>query len=212
MKAINFTMLMALLLPCLFSLKVRAQQEELEQLALNLQKLNQFRAILTKMYEGYQILTQGYNTVKNLAEGNFSMHKVFMDGLLAISSSVRNYHKVTAIISYQKDIIREYKSALNQFRGMKIFDEGHLLYIEAVYDRLVDRSLKDLDGLLIIITANQLRMNDAERIVAIDRIYDRVEDQRSFLRHFNVRTKALADQKIKNLRDMEILQKLHGTP
>jgi hypothetical protein len=212
MKAIITTMIMALLLQCLAAPRARAQEEELQQLALNLQKLNQFRAILTKMYEGYQILTQGYNTVKNLAEKNFSIHKVFMDGLMAVSPTVHNYQKVAAIVSYQKDIVRDYKAALNEFGSMNIFDASHLQYIEAVYDRLFDRSLEDLDELLMIITASQLQMNDAERIAAIDRIYASVSDQRSFLRHFNVRTKALADQKLKNKRDLEMLQQLHGIP
>jgi len=212
MKAVIATMIMTLLLHCLAAPGAKAQEEELQQLALNLEKLNQFRAILTKMYEGYQILTRGYNTVKNLAEGNFSIHKQFMDGLMAVSPAVRNYHKIATIVSYQKDILREYKSALKQFHSLNIFDATHLQYIEAVYDHLVDRSLKDLDELIMIITANQLRMNDAERITAIDRICASISDQLSFLRHFNVRTRALADQKLKNKRDMEILQQLYGTP
>lgn len=211
MKAVIFTMIMALLLHCLTPTTAIAQQEELQQLALNLEKLNQFRAILAKMYEGYKILTQGYNTVKNISEGNFSIHKLFMDGLLSVSQAVRSYYKVAAIVSYQKDIILEYKPALNRFRSMNIFDANHMQYIEGVYDRLVDRSLKDLDELIMVVTANQLRMNDAQRINAIDRIYTSISDQRSFLRQFNVRTKALADQKLKNIRDMETLQQLHGT-
>ena len=211
MKAIISIIIMMGLFPCLIASKANAQGDELQQLILNVEKLNQFKAILQKMYDGYQILTKGYNTVKDLAEGNFSIHKVFMDALMAVSPTVRNYYKIATIIGYQKDIVREYKAALSQFRSMNIFDDTHIHYIEAVYDRLVDRSLQDLDELLMIVTANQLRMNDAERLAAIDRIYASVDDQRSFLRHFNIRTKALADQKSKNLRDMQTLQQLHGT-
>jgi hypothetical protein len=211
MKASIAIISMALLLLCLPATQTRAQGEELQQLILNVEKLNQLKAILTKMYEGYQILTNGYNTVKDLAQGNFSIHKLFMDGLLAVSPSVRNYQKIAFIVTKQKDILRENKAALNQFRSMSIFTVTHLQYIEAVYDRLVDRSLKDMDELLMVITANQLRMNDAERIAAIDRIYTSVSDQLSFLRHFNVITRVLADQKMKNKKDMEALQQLHGT-
>lgn len=205
------TVSMALVLLCLPATQTRAQSEELQQLILNVEKLNQLKSILTKMYEGYQILTNGYNTVKDLARGNFSIHKQFMDGLLAVSPSVRNYQKIALIVSRQKDILRENKAALSLFRSFDIFSVTHLQYIEAVYDRLVDRSLKDMDELLMVITANQLRMNDAERITAIDRIYSSVSDQLSFLRHFNVSTKVLADQKLKNKKDMEALQQLHGT-
>lgn len=50
------------------------QVEEAKSLALNLAKLEQLRKILDNMYKGYQILTEGYQTIKNISEGNFKLH------------------------------------------------------------------------------------------------------------------------------------------
>lgn len=97
-----------------FSLS-RAQSTEVQQLLLNVEKLSQFKNILSDMKKGYQIVSTGYNSVKNISQGNFSLHEVFIDGLMLVSPEVRKYHKVAGILTYQKDIVSEYKNAFNRF-------------------------------------------------------------------------------------------------
>ena len=46
-----------------FSLNANAQTQELQQLALNIEKLAQLKSILDNMYKGYAVLTKGYNTI-----------------------------------------------------------------------------------------------------------------------------------------------------
>ncbi|HRQ51190.1 MAG TPA: TerB family tellurite resistance protein, partial [Agriterribacter sp.] len=92
------------------SLKAPAQVEELQQLVLNIQKLAQLRQILVNLKEAYQILQGGYNTIINISQGNFSLHKTFLDGLMAVSPSVRNYKKIGDIISMQVQLVKEYKN------------------------------------------------------------------------------------------------------
>lgn len=205
-------------LPILFScllltttgVRVQAQQQELQQLMLNIEKLNQLRAILQNMYKGYKILTQGYNTIKNLAEGNFDLHKVFLDGLLQVSPTVRNYKKVVDIISMQRQLVKEYKSAFNKFKSVNVFHQNELDYLGKVYDNLVDRSLKNLDELLMVVTAGQLRMNDAERLSAIDGIYNDMQDKLQFLRHFNDKSTLVAAQRLKSKKEIDDLMLLYG--
>ncbi|OQP65481.1 hypothetical protein A3860_17610 [Niastella vici] len=195
----------------LFSFKpVKAQSEELQQLMLDLEKLNQFRAILTNMYKGYQILTKGYNNIKNLAEGNFNLHKVFLDGLLQVSPTVTKYKRVADIISLQLVLVKEYKGAFRQFSSANILNADDLQYLQDVYQNLLDRSLKNLDELLMIITSGQLRMNDAERLNAIDRIYTDMQDKLQFLRYFNDKTYLVIVQKKKGLQDVDDLSRLFG--
>ena len=61
---------------------VQCQSAEIEQLLLNFEKLMQFKKILQNMYEGYTILEKGYNNIRNISEGNFSLHKVFFGRLI----------------------------------------------------------------------------------------------------------------------------------
>src|SRR5687768_9086443 len=101
--------------------KLFAQTHEAEQLLLNVEKLAQLKQILSDMKKGYTVLSTGYNTIKNISEGNYQLHQTFLDGLLAVSPTVRKYQKVTRIVDYQLFLLQEYKRAYNRFRQDKHF-------------------------------------------------------------------------------------------
>lgn len=186
-----------------------AQSHEIQQLILNYQKLKQLEEILDNMYRGYKILDQGYTTIKNIAEGNFSLHEVFLDGLMLVNPSVRNYKRIPMIIDYQKMLVTEYKRAYSRFKDDDHFTASEIAYLSRVYSHLFDASVKNLDDLVMIITATKLRMSDDERMEAIDRIYLEMESKLHFLREFNNSTSILAVQRAKSAHDVESIEKLH---
>lgn len=189
--------------------QIAAQEQELAQLILNVEKLLQFKQILSDMKQGYDILTQGYNAVRDISEGNFSLHKVFLDGLLEVSPSVRRYKKIADIISMQLSLVKEYKSAWKRFATSEVFNEGELDHIQAVYNNLFDESLRNLDDLTIILTAGKLRMSDDERLAAIDRIYDAMSEKISFLRQYNNRTSVSLLQRVKEFNDAKGVERMY---
>ncbi len=191
-----------------FCAPARAQYQEAIQLALNIQKLLQLKKILENMYTGYKILTEGYNKVKNIAEGNYKVHEVFMDGLMAVNPKVKSYKRVLDIIEYQKKIIREYKIAYQRFSKSKQFNSGELAYLSRVYGNLSARSRENVNGLVMIITANKLRMNDGERLQRIDALFEQAQEQLTFLRQFNSQTAILALQRYREQNDINVMRKL----
>jgi len=193
-----------------FSFHAAAQSQEAQQLLLNVQKLAQLKQILKDMYKGYEVVSKGYNTIKNISEGNFDLHKVFLDGLMKVSPVVKNYKRVIDIIKNQGLIVKEYKSAFGRFKKMGQFNLAEINYMSGVYTRLLDRSLQDLNELLLVTTANQLRMNDEERLAAIDKIFAGMEDKLSFLRSFNRSTTVLAMQRRREAIDTKVSQQLYG--
>jgi len=206
MKKITF--LSILLLCLLWPTGSHAQMQELQQLALNIEKLAQFKAILRDMKKGYQILTGGYNMVKDLSEGNFKLHETFLDALLQVSPTVRNYKRVGDIITSQLALVKEYKAAIGKFQGSGLFNENELTYFGNVYDNLFKQSLRNLDELTGVLTANSMRMSDNERLEAIDRIYDDVQDKLIFLRDFNNHATVLGMQRAKEQHDIKALRLL----
>lgn len=187
-----------------------AQKNETEQLLLNVEKLAQFKQILADMKKGYEILEGGYSTIRNISEGNFNLHKAFLDGLLEVSPVVRSYRRVTDISKYQIMLVREYRQAFDRFRKDDNFNSNELAYIGRVYDKLFNESVRNLDELLMVITAGKARMSDDERLLAIDRIYTDMEDKLSFLRYFNNNTKVLAVQRAKERNDAIAMKKIYG--
>ena len=188
----------------------KAQAYELERLILDIEKLVQLKSVLTNLYKDYEVLETGYTAIKNISEGNFNLHKAFLDGLLAVSPTVRKYERIVDIISDQGKIVSEYKSAYDIFKVNKHFTPDDLVYLSTVYNNLITKSEKNLEDLLNVITASKLRMNDAERLGAIDRIYSSTHDQLSFLRQFNSKTNTLAIQRAKEEQDIGSVKALNG--
>ncbi len=190
--------------------RASAQADELAQLLLNIEKLAQFKQILSDMKKGYQILSGGYNTIKNIAQGNFSLHKAFLDGLMEVSPAVRNYRRVGDIVNDQLTLIKEYRNAYDRFRRDNNFNPDELAYLGRVYNNLFKESLRNLDELITVITAGKARMSDDDRLQAIDRIYANMQDKLIFLRHFNNNTTILAVQRAKERNDAQAIRKIYG--
>jgi len=187
----------------------RAQSDEAQQLLLNYEKLIQLKNILTDMQKGYEIVSTGYNAVRDISQGNFSLHDSFLAGLTAVSPAVKNYRHVADIVQIQKSILKEYKSALSQFKVSDLLNEGEVEYLERVYGNLFKKSLENLNELLTVITASSLSMSDDERLQAIDRIHADAEDKLLFLRSFNTRTRVLVLQRGREQRNSEAIRKLY---
>jgi hypothetical protein len=203
------TFVFILFLSMLYPVAARAQTQEVAQLILNLEKLKQLEEILDNMYKGYKILTKGYNTIKDIAEGNFNIHQVFLDGLYAVNPAVRNYKRIPYIISYQQFLLKEYKRAYSKFRNDPNLTAREIRYLENVYEYLFNQSLRNLDELVMVVTASKLRMSDEERLHAIDRIYTDMESKVTFLKVFNSSTQALVVQRAKDTHEVTTLQKLY---
>jgi DNA repair ATPase RecN len=189
---------------CLFLTpdKSKAQSAEIQQLILNIEKLSQFKKILSDMKKGYELLSGGYKTVEDMTEGNFSLHKTFLDALMQVSPAVKNYKRVGEIVEYQISIVKESRNGMNRFIKNGNFSGQEINYFEKVYANLLNQSLRNLDELTMVITADKLRMSDDERLKAVDDIYEQMQDKLLFLRNFNTTSNVLALQRSKEKNDV----------
>lgn len=187
-----------------------AQQQEIEQLALDIQKLAQLKKTLSTMIKGVEILTQGYNKVKQVTSGNYTLHEAFLDGLLEVSPTVRKYRRVADIIRDEGYITREYKNAFNRFKNNPVYTPEELEYMEGVYSNLIKQTASNLSELTMVITSGQLRMSEDERLSAIDRLYEDTSKKLSFLRGFNRKAERVAASRETLLQNTSTLKKSYG--
>lgn len=189
---------------------VKAQSNEVQQLLLNVEKLSQLKNILADMKKGYTIITNGYNAVKSISKGNFSLHEGFIDGLMLVNPEIKKYRRIGDIVSYQKDLLTEYKSAFNRFKASDSFNPQEIDYLAKVYKQLFDQSLNNLDELTTVITSSKLRMSDDERLQAIDRIFADTQDKLVFLRNFNKQASILNLQRKKEKADIRVTKQYYN--
>jgi DNA repair ATPase RecN len=200
-KILILTILITLLM---IPVKSMGQSAEIQQLILNIEKLSQFKKILSDMKKGYELLSGGYKTVKDMTEGNFSLHKTFLDALMQVSPAVKNYKRVAEIVEYQISIVKESRNGMNRFIKSGNFSGQEINYFEKVYGNLLNQSLRNLNELTMVITADKLRMSDDERLKAVDDIYEQMQDKLLFLRNFNASSNVLALQRSKEKNDVYV--------
>jgi len=190
--------------------RAHAQATEAAQLALNIEKLAQLKSILTTLKKGFTVVSTGYGTVKSLTQGNFNLHKVFLDGLLQVSPAVKKYRKVGAIIGYQIQLLKECKIAARRISEPDLFNSGEITYMVGVFENVAGSSLKNLDELLNVVTANSLRMSDDERLGAIDKIYADMEDKLIFVRQFGGSCSLMALNRKKEMNQVNAMERMYG--
>lgn len=189
--------------------RICAQSQEAKQLLLDVEKLATLKSILTDLKSGYEIVSAGYNTIKNISEGNFNLHETFLNSLLQISPTVKNYKRIADIIVAQVKIVAEYKTNFRNFQKSDLFSHNEIYYLSKVYSNLINQSVTNLDNLAMVLTAGKLRMSDDERLSAIDGIWKKAEDQIIFMRYFNNSTKILALQRAKEQKDVSTMNQLY---
>jgi len=200
-----FILFITVLLYCM-PFPVKAQSAEIQQLILNIEKLSQFKKILSDMKKGYDILSGGYKAVKDMSEGNFSLHKTFLDALMQVSPIVKNYKRVGDIMDYQFKLMKESRKGLDNIIKNERFSTQEIQYFEKVYSNLSRESLRNIDELTSIVTADKLRMSDDERLEAIDKIYEDMQQKVLFIRNFNGSAAVLALQRFKESNDAAVVK------
>lgn len=189
--------------------KASGQDQDLQQLILDIEKLTQFKAILSDMKTGYTILTQGYGEVKDLTQGNFNLHSAFLNSLMQVSPEVRKYGRIADIMMNQASIVSEGKTMLGRISHSGHFTASELAYFNEVFNGLLRGSLDNLTNLAQVITAGTLRMSDGERLAQIDHIYGDTENKLLFLRHFDASVQVLEVQRQKELNEVEGLKRFY---
>ena len=191
-------------------LRLKAQSFEIQQLLLDCEKLTQLKDIYSDMKKGYEILSEGYNAVKDISEGNFDLHKLFLDDLLKTSPAVQKYQKIADIINCQLQIMSEYDKAYNRFKQDDNYSADEIIYIGKVYSKLIDESVKGLSDLTTVITDGVLRASDDERLNQIDKLDAEMKDRLHFLRYFNNNTTILSLQRERERNDANTVKGIYG--
>lgn len=150
-----------------------------------LQQIAALQVYIGYAKKGYNIASKGINTVRNIKNGDFNLHRDFFSSLKKVNPKISKYVKVADIIAYQFRIISNTKQTLQAIRETKQFTTEELDYCKRVFDNLLDECVKTIDGLLMVITSGELEMKDDERLKRIDSIYNDMQDKYSFCSTFS---------------------------
>lgn len=161
-----------------------------------LQQIAALQVYLGYAKKGYNIVTGGINTIRNIKNGDLNLHRDFFNRLKNVNPAIHRYAKVADIIACQVKIIKQTKLVLQQIRETKQFTEAELNYCKQVFDTLLGECIKTVEELMLVTTSGELEMKDAERLKRIDGLYADVQDKYSFACSFSEDMGLLAVQRL----------------
>lgn len=167
-------------LALLLSLIVSAQSK---QDRVMLQQITALKTYGNYIKKGYKVVRDGLDLVGKLKEGELSLHKLFFQGLEAVSPAVRNYPKVAGLLELNMQIIALEEKFSRQLDN-DLFYGTEKDYIRRVMARVLEGCEDDLEALQAVLSESNLLADDAERLARIDGLFNGMEDRYIFIRAF----------------------------
>jgi len=164
------------------------------------------------MYQGYMTLERGYTNIRDIAKGNFDLHKAFLDALFEVSPAVQGDPRIPEILDAEYRIVAGYRSANARWTASGMFTAQEVDYIVSGYSLLLDRCLQSVEELTMVLTGDELRMSDADRMQAIGRIQIDTQGQLATMRQMDNNLSILAMKRLKERGDINTIKSLYGLP
>ena len=157
--------------------------------------------------DGYDIASQGINSIKAFSNGEFTLHGDFFNSLEMVSPVIRENKKITDIVGWQTSIKREFNRLA---KGGNY--AHHKSYVENVKAEVFKQCEFDLDELLLLVSTGELEMSDDERLKRLEKIHQRMQDKFQFTRSFIRQIKVLGHQIEQEKRNVEKSLDLYHIP
>jgi hypothetical protein len=170
-----------------------------------LKQISLLETYIGYLEKGYDIARKGLKTIGDIKDGHWKMDTRFFNSLKNVNPKIKGYVKVAAIMDEQVQIVKLCSQLKKQ-----AFNNDEVSYINSVVENLLNACETLVDELINVITDQKLQMSDDERIKGIDRIYDEVQDQYSFIKSFSEQAKLLIRGRLKEHNDINVSKKLRG--
>jgi len=155
--------------------------------------------------KGYEIVGSGLQTVRDISNGEFNLHNVFITGLKQVSPAIRNDLRIAEIIALQLGMLKSF-GVLKSTGGLSA---DQLLYVAEVANGVISACYHDLEELLLVITSGKLEMSDDERLSRLNGIYERMLEKSAFTQNFCGEAKLLIRQRALELETVEKLRRYY---
>lgn len=172
-----------------------------------IQQIAALKVFLGNLKKGVDIAHKGLNTVSNIKNGNFNLHRDFFSSLKNVKPAISNSAKVADIIAFQIYVIRDMKKIYDFCEHNKNFTPEEVRYIAKVHTNMLFLCDASISELLMIIRSNETEMTDDERLKRIDKIYYDMSDKHAFVQAFTNDTQLLSLEREKEKRETDLLRK-----
>ncbi|MGN6419343.1 MAG: conjugal transfer protein TraI [Pseudobacter sp.] len=134
----------------------------------------------------------------------------YFDELKRVKDAISGYQKVRDIMKQQVSIVDEYKQAIRMFRSDKNFSLKEIEYMTAVFNGIIDESLKNIDQLFLVVNSFATEMSDGKRLEIINRVAAAIDENLTDLRMFNAENIQLSLQRVLSEQELKRVKAIYG--
>lgn len=138
------------------------------------------------------------------------LYSKYYQELWEVKSAITYYKRLKELTARQIDIVDEYRRAWGLFAKDKHFSLDELVAMEKVYGGMLERSVKNLDQILVVVSSFKTQMSDAARLELISTAAGEMDGIWSDLKRFNRENSLLSIQRAQSLEEAARLKELYG--
>lgn len=154
--------------------------------------------------KGYDVVSDGLGTIKGFTSGEFGLHEAFFSSLALVNPVVKNDHRVMEIALIQGKISRAFDLMLRLDMG-----NSNLNYIRSVRNGVIAECNKDLEELLLVVSASSLEISDQQRLARLSKVHSSMSEKLEFVSGFYVEVFAIAQSVLDNKNEVLRLRRLY---
>ena len=128
------------------------------------QQIGALGTFLSAAGQGYTIMESGLSTISGLKSGEYNLHNNFYSSLVQVNPVLGRMGEVAEILALQVGIVNRLNAALSRYRGSGAMNTGEIAYWGQVYQAVISAGIADVTVLTQILTADQLKMTDDQRM------------------------------------------------
>jgi hypothetical protein len=167
-------------------------------------QIAQLKIYLELTEKGYKIAQEGLTTIGAIKRGEFKLHKNRFDSLLIVNPKIGSSSRLKQITDLHGRVNQTCERLPAQLAPS--FNADQMSYINKVLKLVYDDCQSVLSSLFLVIRNGNLSMSDDERIERIELCFQQMQDNYSFVKDFEQKTRLLAKQ-VKNEQSEIIVRK-----
>lgn len=173
-----------------------------------IEQIAQLKIYLELTEKGYKIAKEGLTTIGQIKRGEFKLHKNRFDSLLIVNPKIRSSSRLQQITDLHGRINQTCKDLPSELSPS--FNPAQMEYIKSVLKLVYDDCQSVLSNLFLVIRDGNLSMTDDERIERIELCFQQMQDNYSFVKNFDQRTRLLAAQIKSEQYQISTEKNIHG--
>ncbi|NQX56878.1 hypothetical protein HQN86_24890 [Pedobacter panaciterrae] len=162
-----------------------------------LQQIAALQVYIGYAKKGYDLVGSGIHAVKDITNGEFSLHRAFFTSLARVNPIIKNSAVVGEIVSGGLGIL----SVSGGWKDLEL-SGAEWAYVALVKANLLNGCAHDLEELLLVTTSGKLEMKDDERLQRLEKLRLSVQDKYDFALSFTSELEIFARQRLREERDI----------